>query len=90
MVMTGYSFRKVWINGRQSVLSGSPIGLGRFEFSSTTNVGAVFGVGVERRVSHLLPAPEFRYTRWGSSQDIGVPAAPGNRDQVDFLLGMRF
>lgn len=82
---TGWAFRKVWINsdttffnndGTQDVTSSSR--------TSDTGVGAVFGGGVRVGYNRFSFTPEFRYTRWGGMN------YPVTRDQVDFLVGIRF
>ena len=62
------------------------------EFNKRTDVGMVFGGGVEFKIKRLRISPEFRYTRWGSEnfRDPVRSLLRTNRNQGDFLLGILF
>lgn len=89
-ISTGYSFRKIretneyaaelrYATGRVENPEGKSTRWGQLD------IGAVVGLGLQWRVGRISLVPEFRYTRWG-----GQPAGPGYKQQVDFLLGIRF
>lgn len=82
---SGWAFRKMWIDSQTTSLSpNSVISTDSLSRTSDTGVGAVFSGGVRIGQGRLSFVPEFRYTRWGG-QDF-----PTARNQVDFLLGVRF
>lgn len=56
------------------------------------SAGAVFGIGAQVPVKHLLLTPEVRYTRWFNQAfgDAGNNLLRTNLDQVDVLIGFNF
>lgn len=62
------------------------------EFNKRTDVGLVFGGGVELKVKRLRVSPGIRYTRWGSEnfRDPVNALLRTNRNQADFLIGILF
>ncbi len=85
-VSTGWAFRKIWNDGDVTTLGpGDATSRDRITGSSDTGVGAVFGGGVRVGQGRVSLSPEFRYTRWGAQSGF-----PTGRNQVDFLLGVRF
>ena len=62
------------------------------EFNKDTDVGFVFGGGVEFKLGHVRITPEFRYTRWGSEnfRDPVAALLRTNKNQGDFILGLTF
>jgi hypothetical protein len=76
------------------------------ELRHSTVAGFTAGIGLDVHVLFIHVAPEFRFTRWGSSQfdassefavldraqlpPLNVPSISSNRNQVDFLLGITF
>lgn len=86
-VSTGWAFRKIWHDGdvTTQTLGTTNVTRDRLTGSSDTGVGAVFGGGVRIGQGRISMSPEFRYTRWGAQSGF-----PTGRNQVDFLLGVRF
>jgi hypothetical protein len=75
--------------------------LSELRHSTVAGVTAGLGLSMHFWVTHI--SPEFRFTRWGSSQfdatsvlireqspSAGIPSVSSNRNQVDFLLGITF
>lgn len=62
------------------------------EFHKDTDIGFVFGGGLEFVLGRLRVTPEFRYTRWGSEnfRDPVNALLRTDRNQGDFLLGLTF
>ena len=62
------------------------------EFNKDTDIGFVFGGGVEFKLGHVRITPEFRYTRWGSEnfRDPIAALLRTNKNQGDFILGLTF
>jgi opacity protein-like surface antigen len=62
------------------------------EFNKDTDVGFVFGGGIELKLGILRVTPEFRYTRWGSEnfRDPINALLRSNKNQGDFILGLTF
>jgi opacity protein-like surface antigen len=56
-----------------------------------TTKGFVIGFGVDVHAAVIHIAPEFRYTRWGSSH-FSLPGGGSlsNQNQAEFLLGITF
>ncbi len=62
------------------------------EFNKKTDIGLVFGGGLEFKVTRVRLSPGIRYTRWGSEnfRDPINALLRTNRNQADFLLGFMF
>jgi len=61
------------------------------ELKQRAVAGVVAGAGVELRLGFLHFSPEIRYTHWGAPQFVSyLGALSSNRNQVEFLLGIRF
>ena len=56
----------------------------RNNYGRPVDVGAVAAAGVRLQYRRLAVLPEFRYTRWGSGDNLQ------RRNDVAFLLGLRF
>jgi len=61
------------------------------ELKNQTTKGFVMGAGIEVKALVLRLSPEIRYTRWGSSHFEDVNGLlKSNRNQAEFLLGIKF
>lgn len=62
------------------------------EFNKRTDVGLVFGAGLEFKIKRLRISPGVRYTRWGSEnfRDPVQSLLRTNRNQADLLVGILF
>ncbi len=62
------------------------------EFNKRSDIGFVFGGGVEFRAGRLRISPGLRYTRWGSEnfRDPVNSFLRTNRNQGDFVIGLLF
>ena len=64
------------------------------DVAHNSNVGVVFGAGLQINVLLLKISPEIRFTRWGFA-NFGVTGASGsalksNQNQADLLIGFTF
>src|SRR5581483_8677876 len=88
-VGTGWSLRTVTIHSRGSQTITDANGVtNTFPFKTdqrlNTDVGVVAAAGVRMHAGRLAVLPEFRYTYWGSHNNLI------RRDDVKFLLGLSF
>ena len=61
------------------------------EFNKKNTIGVVVGAGVDIKAIFLHVLPEVRYTRWGSEHfSDAAGLIKSNRNQAEFLLGIRF
>ena len=87
---TGYSFQRSWSEsaGRtvfRRIDTGEIISTAsRFPDPASWNLGAAFGGGLLWNHRRFGLAPEFRYIRWGET------FVNRNRNQAEFILGIRF
>lgn len=87
---TGYAFRTVGTHQDISETivdeaGNSRVDSFRVNSRSDLGVGAVFAAGVRFRAGHFKVLPEFRYTRWGSSDNFQI-----RKNEAAFLLGISF
>ena len=66
-------------------------GNGPAELQNDTTAGFVIGAGVDVHAVFLHIAPEIRYTRWGNRHfESANGGLLSNRNQAEFLVGIRF
>ena len=84
----GYTFRTTSYTVNETLLNISSTGIlttsaATFKYTSDTGVGAAFAAGVRAHFGRFAVLPEFRYTRWGSSDGL-------NKNEANFLLGVSY
>ncbi len=88
-VLTGFSFRKAFSNVDSSTTYSnngvvSPTNSSS-SFWTPTNVGATVGAGLNWRLGPISVSPQFRYTFWGATPNVGL-----SKQQADVLVGITF
>ena len=89
----GANFRHITgVNQIRSTLAAVNVNVTAPEFNEDSDIGFVFGGGVEFKLGHVRITPEFRYTRWGSEnfRDPVASLLRTNKNQGDFILGLTF
>lgn len=92
-VEAGANFRHITgVKQLRSTLSAINVSVPAAEFDKGSDIGFVFGGGVELKLGVMRITPEFRYTRWGSEnfRDPVASLLRTNKDQGDFILGLTF
>ena len=89
-VGAGYAFRttrysvsttQTTINDLTCVIATTPY---TSTYTSDTGVGATFAAGLRTHLGRLAVLPEFRYTRWGSSDGLL------QKNEANFFLGVNY
>ena len=89
----GANFRHIMgVKQLRTTLSAVNVSVDAPEFNKDSDIGFVFGGGVEFKLGHVRITPEFRYTRWGSEnfRDPVASLLRTNKNQGDFILGLTF
>jgi len=89
----GANFRHITgVNQIRSTLAAVNVNVTAPEFNEDSDIGFVFGGGVEFKLGHVRITPELRYTRWGSEnfRDPVASLLRTNKNQGDFILGLTF
>jgi opacity protein-like surface antigen len=92
-VDAGANFRHIsGVDQVRTTLSAVNVDVTPVEFNKDSDIGLVFGGGVEFKLGHVRITPEFRYTRWGSEnfRDPVASLLRTNKNQGDFILGLTF
>jgi len=92
-IEAGANFRHITgVNQIRSTLAAVNVNVTAPEFNEDSDIGFVFGGGVEFKLGHVRITPEFRYTRWGSEnfRDPVASLLRTNKNQGDFILGLTF
>jgi len=92
-IEAGANFRHITgVNQIRSTLAAVNVNVTAPEFNEDSDIGFVFGGGVEFKLGHVRITPELRYTRWGSEnfRDPVASLLRTNKNQGDFILGLTF
>jgi opacity protein-like surface antigen len=92
-VDAGANFRHIsGVDQIRSTLTAVNVNVTAPEFNDSSDIGFVFGGGVEIKLGFIRITPELRYTRWGSEnfRDPVASLLRTNKNQGDFILGLTF
>lgn len=89
-IATGYAFRGIWFHDDGNETNTDPSGVSHTftfhnDYRSSLGIGVVAAAGIRLHLGHFAILPEFRYTRWGGSDNNQI-----RKNEAGFLLGVNF